>query len=176
MNILYVHGYGSVVDKAMTHPKYLELSKLGTVHAIAHDYSESYHKILGDTINYVIENDIDLIVGTSMGGWVASHVGAETGVPFVSLNPSITPSTTLKKYDDTKMTCDEYPDFNPHGFGVVFVESGDDVIDPKETVSQLNGHYPVNVIDGGSHKFESLCIIIKNIKEFYENSLLVNGF
>jgi predicted esterase YcpF (UPF0227 family) len=31
-----------------------------------------------------------------MGGWLASHVGVKCGIPFVALNPVISPSDSLQ--------------------------------------------------------------------------------
>jgi predicted esterase YcpF (UPF0227 family) len=113
-------------------------------------------------------NDIGFVVGISMGGWLASHVGVKCGIPFVALNPAISPSDSLQKhvgitvnYTGTDRTIDvdtvkQYPPLATTGCGLVFCEEGDEVIDPKATINTLSKHYEVHLIPGGSHRFESL--------------------
>ncbi|MEO1945163.1 MAG: YqiA/YcfP family alpha/beta fold hydrolase, partial [Candidatus Thioglobus sp.] len=44
-----------------------------------------------------IKLGIDLLVGTSMGGYMVAAIGDKLGVPFVAINPAIEPRESLKK-------------------------------------------------------------------------------
>jgi predicted esterase YcpF (UPF0227 family) len=174
MNILYVHGYASGVKSS--DPKYTALSNLGTVLAIAPDYDNGSSHVLSEVLEFSIKNDIDLIVGTSMGGWVAPHISNTLGIPFVALNPSIHPSINLKKYGGDTEIIDSYPDISKSGFGLVSVEMGDEVIDPKYTIDYFSDVYNVIPFDGGSHRFSNLDNLIDKIKSMYKRIELVSGF
>ncbi len=96
MKILYLHGFASAVKKSSK--KYDELSKIGEVVPFAPDYCQGFDQVMKDTLVFAAAGNIQGIVGTSMGGYTASHIAAQLKVPFVAINPSITPSQTLKKY------------------------------------------------------------------------------
>ena len=175
-NILYIHGYGSSVDESMQHPKYKALSRIGKVFAIAPDYDRPPQASIDDALAAIRDNNIDLIVGTSMGGWLASQVGPETGLPYAALNPSITPKTSLLKYPGAKNVAHLYADFTAEGCCSIFVELGDEVIDPQETIRRYSDKRPVTVIEGGAHQFENLERIIPDIEALYFHCQLVDGF
>ena len=94
MKILYLHGFASAVKKSSK--KYDELRKIGEVVPFAPDYCQGFDQVMADTLAFAAAGDIQVIVGTSMGGYTASHIAAQLKVPFVAINPSITPSQTLK--------------------------------------------------------------------------------
>lgn len=92
------------------------------------DYGQGAGAVLAIAIDFASREQPDLIIGTSMGGWLASHVGAVLGIPFVALNPAIQPAKTLGKYVghtvnysgfDATIDADVvagYPDFQRDGF------------------------------------------------------------
>jgi len=175
MNILYLHGFGSKYDP--TSAKIQSLAKIGTVFGIDLDYSKSFASIKKTVQEAIVEHDIDLLVGTSLGGYIASQCGA--GLPFVAINPVINPSQALLKYLDT--TEDYYgrkiklrpelikklPTFNTNGAGLILLDAGDDVINPSETRSALDNYYTVITHKGGDHRFQHMEESILSIEEFY---------
>lgn len=171
MNILYIHGFDSAV-KAQS-PKYDALAELGKVTAIAPDYAEGKAAAVELATRTVKELDIDLLVGTSMGGWLAAQIGVQEGLPFVALNPSIEPHLTLTQYvgNDarrklTQNAVNGYCPFPRKGQGMVIVELGDEVIDSQRTVEVLSPHFPVMQFSGGAHQFEKVGDIVAPIREF----------
>ena len=88
MNIIYLHGFGSIANQ--NHPKVKELERLGTVKSIAPDYSKSFNEIILHVYSHCEIEQVNLIVGTSMGGWLASIISALDNIPFVAINPSLT--------------------------------------------------------------------------------------
>ncbi|MBA6412369.1 hypothetical protein H2508_04515 [Parahaliea sp. F7430] len=166
MNILYLHGYASNFDPSSV--KVQALEKIGTVSGINIDYTEGPKVAIEAAKQACQEQCIDLVVGTSMGGWLASHCGQNCSIPFVALNPAVEPAKSLTKYigqsidyTGTAYTIDaetvaSYPPFATEGLGLVICEEGDEVIDASATAAALKPHYDVLLVPGGSHRFESL--------------------
>lgn len=185
MKILYVHGFGSGFDPE--NPKVKTLGQLGDVVGVNVDYCKGFESAYDDVSNAA--NGCDLIVGTSMGGYMASHVGASKGIPFVALNPAVMPSKTLVRHigdfvdytgKQSSLSAEKvssYPDIRmTDGCGLVLLESGDDVINPEETYNMLSETYRVEQYPGGSHRFESLADRMELIEEFVYRSEAVYGY
>ena len=81
MKILYVHGFGS--NYHPTKPKVQLLRILGEVVGVDVDYCKGFDAAFQKV--KVAAMTCDLIVGTSMGGFMASHIGAVLSIPFVAL-------------------------------------------------------------------------------------------
>jgi len=185
MKILYVHGFGSQYDP--THEKIQALETLGTVVGVNVDYCAGFQIAYQTVLDQVIGEDIDLIVGTSMGGYMAAHVGNATGTPFVALNPATTPSETLKKwlgtfvnYTGTSMylsasAAESYPDIVQEGCGLVVVEYADEVIHAWDTVKLLKNVFHVEGYQGGSHRFSNMTRVLPLISKHYEMAQLTYG-
>lgn len=183
MNIVYFHGFGSAFDP--DNDKVRVLEELGTVFGLNIDYTIGADEVIDTARDFALDCDVDLIVGTSMGGWLASHVATALGVPFVSLNPAIEPSFNLEKYAGKKFTdftgkiCEmkastvvEYPDFKLGGFGLILLEEDDDVIDPFYTSMMLDTEYELYIKPGGNHRYTSLKEDVVKIQQHYDKSEL----
>jgi predicted esterase YcpF (UPF0227 family) len=189
MIIAYLHGYSSYFNEE--NPKVKELLKLGRVVGIDIDYNADCHTTIDRAIEFCMKENVDLVVGCSMGGWLASHVGAALGIPFVALNPAVYPSVSLSKYldiPDGQLDYGGYPmrpigvtvlsnyiEFNMQGSGLILLETGDKVFDYRFTKSKLDKYYKVVVVEGGSHQFDSLEDQLDEIENFVELSGIVYG-
>ncbi|AUR85998.1 hypothetical protein NVP1081O_263 [Vibrio phage 1.081.O._10N.286.52.C2] len=185
MNILYLHGWGSHYDP--TNEKIVELSKIGTVSGFTIDYCVDATVIESLLVKHVINAKIDLIVGTSLGGFWAASVGSVTGVPFVSINPALDPSTSLNHYIGNGITysgneylltqdvIDTYKlyDFDLYGCGLILLDKADKVVDNVATQAKMDGHYEVEMFEGGSHRFEHMKESLPLIKYHYGISQIV---
>ena len=176
MKILYLHGFASAVKKSSK--KYDELSKIGEVVPFAPDYCQGFDQVMKDTLVFAAAGNIQGIVGTSMGGYTASHIAAQLKVPFVAINPSITPSQTLKKYIGKHQNYDgssyelklahvgSYPDFNTTARGLVIVSALDEVIPAKDTQAfAKEKQLPIISCNYGDHRFEDISPLIEQISE-----------
>ena len=94
MKILYIHGFGSYYHPSKS--KIQTLQRLGDVIGVNLDYCEGFEPSYEKVCEVV--SSCDLIVGTSMGGYMASHVGTAYGIPFVALNPAVNPRDSLLKH------------------------------------------------------------------------------
>lgn len=172
MKILYLHGFGSKVQGS--NPKYRALAKLGEVIPHAPTYeSGDLDTEVDKVIDLVIKLDIDLVVGTSFGGWMASQVGPQTGTPFVALNPVIDPEATLNRQNIPFEGV--FEPFGLAGCGLVMVNDGDELLDPAKTVEYAQDNYKVYTFSGGNHQFTNIREVIPLISDFYEEAQLVYG-
>ncbi|WP_026987043.1 hypothetical protein [Fodinicurvata fenggangensis] len=58
------------------------LEKPGTVHGIELDYSRFSHELAEQVRAAVVRHGITLLVGTSMGGWLAARMGRQLNLPY----------------------------------------------------------------------------------------------
>ena len=188
MKIGYLHGYASYYSEENIKVK--SLSKLGDVVGLDINYNNG-NSVIEYASEWAIEQQLDLIVGCSMGAWLASHVGAALGVPSVMLNPALSPSVSLRKYlnvPEGEFDYGGYPmesidpnvlssylDINKEGFGLVLLESADNVFWYEHSKSKLDKYYEVIVISGGSHRFESLDDQLDHISKHVGLSELIYG-
>lgn len=185
MKIFYCHGFASQFD--LNSSKLEILSRLGSIEGQNIDYTNPAEEVVQYCVDAVIKADIDLLVGTSMGGWLASIVGARIGIPFVAINPAIDPSQALKKhlgtgldfqgerYRLTDSVVDSYGPLATNGCGLILLDQEDDVIDWRVTHDLLREHYSVVSFPGGSHRFEHLEEALPLIEAFLERSSPVYG-
>ena len=167
----YLHGFASRFD--ITSDKLKTLAKLGPVYGHDIDYTQGAEDVIEDSL----EVNPDLLVGTSMGGWLAGVLGAESGVPFVAINPVTDPAHTLRHwigqgvdhqgqaYQLTDEVVSSYYPFTHHGSGIVLLDQGDELLPWKDTVGALGDYFPVHSFEGGSHRFEHMEEALKLIRE-----------
>lgn len=182
MNILYVHGFGSSYDSEGD--KVQALGKLGKVFGVNIDYThpESIYDIVRDAVHY---HNIDLLVGTSMGGWTVSWMGSHLNLPFVAVNPCTHPSEMLRKYlgsfEDhtgasrvlTEQALGFYQDdFVLDGAGMVLLDEGDEIIDAEATRFYVSDNYPTVTYSGGDHRFQHMPQSISVIQMFLRHRSL----
>jgi predicted esterase YcpF (UPF0227 family) len=185
INILYIHGFGSRFD--VNNEKVQELKNIGIVFGINIDYTKPFDYNMGAIMDVIIVEQIDMVVGTSMGGYMAAQSGSKCGVPFVAINPAVDPATTLqryvgagtdysgKKYTLDKSTVSEYTSIDTDGCGLILLDMGDDVIDPIITNNKLQNHYKVVTFEGGTHRFDHISDSINFIEDHFHSCQLSNG-
>lgn len=185
MNILYIHGWGSEFDSGSN--KVTQLSRLGSVVGPNLDYTQGLRAVLDECKGWIQEHDIDLIVGTSLGGYTASHLGARTGLPFVAVNPAINPRESLEKYlgEGVDHVGHQYhlrpeviadlPLFNMNGFGLVLLDMDDEVLDSSLTAEFIGSRYPVVTFQGGSHRFEHMEDSLGYVQNLVNNAQTIYG-
>ena len=94
--ILYIYGYGSSPESSTC--KWLK-NNLPNVIVYSFEYAQSDPE---NSIPYlcslVEELDIDVVIGSSLGGWYAMHVASICSLPSILINP-VTDSTLEKVVD-----------------------------------------------------------------------------
>ena len=86
--ITYLHGFRSFFDS--NKPKVQTLSKLGPVDGPQIDYENDSLSEIEEKV-CAVRPVGDVLIGTSMGGWLAAHCGIKYGIPFVAINPVTDP-------------------------------------------------------------------------------------
>lgn len=180
MNILYIHGFRSFFDREA--PKVKTLEQIGTVFGIDLDYGmphETTKRILIDCVN---DNNIDLVIGTSLGGYWSGVIGSATGLPFVACNPSINPAESLKRAIGSHKTFNHknlvitaeslatYGKFDLNGCGLILLDKDDELFNYQTTVDALSDAYNVIAFDGGNHGFLHMQDSLMHINELYQTS------
>jgi len=187
MNILYVHGFGSCYDAS--NPKIVELSNLGKVFGVDLNYCDSQEKNQKIIYDSLIKDDIDLLVGTSMGGYMVHKMANEYSIPYVMINPAINPSETLKKYEGlgvyefqgckynlTKETISNFAHMQENCGctpGLLLLDLDDKIIDAKETVKLFLDSKWVDTFSwsSGSHRFDHMSESVPIIKDFISDTM-----
>lgn len=184
-SILYVHGFASQYDPESA--KVCSLRQLGPVNGVTIDYTLEPEKVEQQLFNACMKYKVELLVGTSLGGYWAARVGSKLGIPFVSINPAITPNTTLMKYVGRGETyfgkgyilqagvVHAYDEFTQEGCGLILLDMADELLDSAETNNRFKKRFEVHCFEGGSHRFSHMCEAIPLIKHFHHTSELVYG-
>jgi uncharacterized protein len=183
MKILYVHGFGSKFDPS--NEKVVALSQLGEVIGVDVDYTSGYGAARLTVVEAAADAEVDLIVGTSLGGYMAAQVGSAYGVPFVAINPAIAPAETMLKYVGsgvdfagrtytlTEEVADSYPDIVTHGAGLVLLDEDDEVLPSKITRAFLGAAFRVVMFPGGNHRFAHIAESLPLIESHYNTAGVV---
>lgn len=160
--ILFFHGYGSSVDT----DKFTGIVFTNKV-AVPIDYDLGLKNALNiarDAVaKYSKEYEDVILVGHSMGGYVANAMSVLSGHNAVLISPCVNPLV------DCPSICDVAVEFLPSKADVVMlVEKEDDVIDYKsveETVSKFPSNYDVKYFDGGHHRYNRIPAITEAIQD-----------
>lgn len=87
-NILFLHGYRGDWEGS-TREQYL-IKNFGDIfnwNGFDINFSLPLKELLSYIENYIKDEDIDLIIGFSMGGWLASNIKTEK--PVITINPAL---------------------------------------------------------------------------------------
>lgn len=166
--ILYCHGFASHFDPDKDKPR--GLATLAPVDGVTVDYTRMPTAVFDAFAAAMTAPRNTLIVGTSMGGFFAAWLGSALGLPFVAINPAITPAVTLQRHVGAGQThfgapfvlsqavVDAYADlpFRLDGAGTIVLDRGDAVIDAQATRAAVGDRLPVIAFPGGSHRFDHL--------------------
>ncbi|TVP89490.1 MAG: hypothetical protein EA348_08000 [Pseudomonadaceae bacterium] len=178
MNIHYIHGFASAFDPNSA--KIKVLGKLGPVSGQNLDYTLHTEQLIDKALEQGSWRSLELIAGTSMGGWLAAVLGTRLDIPFVAINPSVQPHLTLGKYIGqgvdfqgqpyalTAAVVESYFDLPTGGKGLILLDEGDDVIDARATQAALQDHYPVICFPGGNHRFAHMAEALPMIEAFVQ--------
>jgi len=175
MKILYIHGFGSCFDP--TGPKVKELSALGEVVGVSVDYERGADEVVRLASDAIMDLDIDLIVGTSMGGWTAAVSGCKFGLPFVAINPVCDPVCALHGFGVEREVAETFFAFPLHDdcAGLILLDKGDELLNSLETEENLKRSYAVTSFNGGSHQFDHMKEACPVIEQFYTVGILGYG-
>lgn len=158
MKVIFLHGYGST-NKG---EKYDEMRKYFT-EVISPKIDWQNKMIYEDISNIIKQEKPDLIIGSSMGGYLGYHLGNEFNIQTLLFNPAFhsRPVEPIIKESES------------HNKHTIILGSNDDVIDPRKTLILLeNQKFNIEPI---SHRIP-LGIFRKWIKRFALGETIIEKF
>ena len=179
VGILYCHGWGSRFDQSKN--KIRTLAKLRPGDGVTVDYTMHPRVVFEEYAARLKLHPRAIVVGTSLGGFYAAWLGAEFDRPFIAINPSITPSTTLQAYvgrgvnhvgvpyelmEDCVMAYDALS-FRLDGQGTIVLDMGDEILDAQATLDFIKGRLPFVAFEGGSHRFDHMAELIESRPDLF---------
>lgn len=176
INVLYIHGYNSSAIKESEKAKTLD-AEFNKVYRIAPDYDMGFTHVINEVVDFCNEvGDIDAIIGTSMGGYLAQKIGECSGLPYVSINPAITPKVSLMKYDVPATSLDSYSVYIPSTKGLMIVGLKDDLINPTHSIRiATDAKMPLIIDEDADHRFSDITEHIDEIAKFLYSSTAREG-
>ena len=124
MNILYLHG----LDSSLNDEKRTILEKYGAVYAPQIDYREDKNNIAA-LINQFRNEDINTIIGSSMGGFMGYYIADALQRPALLFNPALAYRSIFQE-----IPMIENPKSN---IKYIVLGAKDETIDPKSTLEFL---------------------------------------
>lgn len=124
MNILYLHG----LDSRLSAEKRTVLEKWGTVFAPDLNYYEDFNAI--ETIlQYYPDVDVNVVIGSSMGGFAGYYVADAIDRPALLFNPAL----------EKRSVDQNFPSFRNSfaSFKQIVLGQVDEVINPADTLNFL---------------------------------------
>lgn len=159
MNILYIYG----LDSKLSREKRVILEKYGEVFIPNIDYY-SDQLAIQSTLDQMKDKNIEVVIGSSMGGFAGFYISSILGVPALLFNPALEKRSVeqqVPEIGNTKLTRKK-----------ILLGAIDDVIDPGDTLSfisrYINEHtdFHLHVMPGLTHNIP-VDIFKKEVKDFF---------
>ena len=179
--ILYIHGFGSCGDSNKTR---ILRGYFGDDALLAPDLPVDPDEAVLFLKTLMEQNEIQMLVGSSLGGYYADYLAETYGIRSVLINPSTKPYETLAAYVGiNRRWCDNAPfewkyDYlealKKYATGemkhavprLVLLQSADEVLDYRIAAKKYSDTEVV-IEEGGSHRFENLGDYLEAIVLFY---------
>lgn len=132
IRILYIHGYqGSFNPSSERLAQFSDTTKF-EVYGINHDSNITLYDVVDDAQLCCTKNNIDIIIGISLGGFIASHISSIVKLPCILINPvsSIVPMSKQRYLMNDEVISSYSVPFTPKYVESVYVGLNDTVIDP----------------------------------------------
>ncbi|MCK0134753.1 YqiA/YcfP family alpha/beta fold hydrolase [Arenibacter sp. S6351L] len=121
MNILYIHG----LNGSLSEEKRTILENYGTVYSPSIDY-ESDNNSIENIRRQFVDGKIDVVMGSSMGGFVGYYLSIALKKPALLFNPALVSRSVFQNVPDYS---------NPNrSFKRLVLGAKDEVVDPKDTL------------------------------------------
>ncbi len=190
-SILYIHGFNSA-GNAMKAKKFIQYFPDYKIVAPTLDYyNESPDNLISQLKHEVETHDIEMIVGTSLGGMMTMYMSALCGLKALAINPASRPNEALRQFVGVKLVnyatgeshvleqraFDAYQEFVTGMFVKMPFDSSkltfalakdDELLGSYDSLKEQFKGFTIHEFDGVTHrfvKFEYLVPIIKDILE-----------
>ena len=176
--ILYIHGFASCGNSNKT-----QLLRENFPKVLCPDIPVDPDEAISFLQKLVVDNDVKLLIGSSLGGFYAAYLAEQFQIKTVLLNPSTQPFLTLSPYIGTnasfcsgetfEWTREHIHKLMPYAISqnsikapvLVLLQKGDEVLDYTKA-EDVYKNYEVVVQEGGNHRFENLDEYLGKIREF----------
>ena len=144
MNILYLHG----LDSKLSPEKRAVLENFGKVYAPDLNYYTD-EKAIDTILNYYPQLELDVVMGSSMGGFAGYHVADILDLPALLFNPAVAKRSVKQQLPERKNKLNQLKH--------IVLGQVDDVVDPKETLQYLmqnfnaRTHFHLHLVPGLGH-------------------------
>ncbi|SFJ83946.1 YqiA/YcfP family alpha/beta fold hydrolase [Succinivibrio dextrinosolvens] len=194
MKIIYIHGFLSSSNAQKAQILRRELKKIKDIDFQSVDYPDDLEYSV-DYLCKTIENELEkgekpCLIGSSLGGFLSIILSVRYDLKIALINPCLYPSSWIKKmgYIGKSLTnFDTGESFVVRPEAVAYVEllekellryrkdktmvllqSGDEVLDYRYALDFFKD-IPVDVENGGSHRYDNFESKIDNILKFFKN-------
>lgn len=129
MNILFLHG----LESKLSHPKRVILETYGTVIAPDIDY-KSNANVIQNLYDDYHNQDINVIIGSSMGGFTAYHLANSLGICALLYNPALPYRNKIEQIIPANLPINNAP------FMRIVLGAQDRVVKAKDNLNYLAEH------------------------------------
>ena len=182
--ILYLHGFASCGNSNKTA---VLKECFGETQVLSPDLPIDPVEAIRFIKKIIIEKDVDLIIGSSLGGFYASYFCELLAIKTVLINPSTQPFITLAPYvgtnhywcsgeafefsRDNLRSLFEFATAKPKDpdLYLLLLQTGDELLDYVKAQDKYEGA-TLFVEEGGNHRFENLDEYLSHIKEFKDHT------
>lgn len=154
MSIVLLHGKGSNPEKSRT-CKFLQ-EKLRDYFPVCIEYPthESKDSLVKYFDDYPINwGDVDCVIGISLGGYWARHLGLKYKINITMINPS------LDFYKDDRLY-----DVKSNIPTLLIINEDDEILDARKTVNKYSGHARMVISETGGHRCQNLEKYVEEIE------------
>ncbi len=183
--ILYIHGFLSSPQSFKARLIAARLEQLGLPHAFACPSLSGEPDEIVAIIERAVQASPDepALIGSSLGGFYATHVAERFGLRTVLLNPAVRPYDLLHdflgvqrnlytgeeivvepRHLEVLRALDVEPLTDPARYFLI-VTTGDEVFDYRQAVEKYRGARQL-VIEGGDHSLDSLPTHLDDVLRF----------
>jgi predicted esterase YcpF (UPF0227 family) len=175
--ILFIHGFASC---GLGRKSRLLIERFGADRVLAPDLPFSPAGAIAHLERLLEENPVDLLVGSSLGGYYATRLKQRHDIPAVLINPAVRPWELLDGHlGRHSRWCDGEPFeftrehvaelqalYRPQLLAderyLVLLQSGDEVLDYRAAADYYRD-FEVVIEQDGSHRFDNLAAYLPTI-------------
>lgn len=179
--ILFVHGFASC---GLGRKSRALRDRFGRRQVLAPDLPHAPASAMRYLRDMVATRDIDLLVGSSLGGFYATCLNATYSIPAVLVNPAVRPHQLLQPLlGSHRRYCDGHAfELTRTHIGqlaaryrptldaaredyLVLLQTGDEVLDYRDAAAYYAA-FDVRLVSGGNHRFEGIERHLDDIAEW----------
>ncbi|HVK54842.1 MAG TPA: YqiA/YcfP family alpha/beta fold hydrolase [Burkholderiales bacterium] len=187
--IIYLHGFNSSPESFKANVVKHRLAELGRADEflcpkLPWRFSDAAALI--DNMLVSLAGKPVCLIGSSLGGFYATHFAEKYGLAAVMVNPAVKPYESLAKYQGPQRnlyTGEEYvlepahvdellaidvPKITRHQRYLLLTKTGDEVLDYRQGAQKFIGASQI-VIEGGDHAFQDFGLYVDRVIVFADN-------